>query len=307
MTELIQNFHFLRPGWLLALLPAAAVWFFIFRHDDSRDQWQQWVEPVLLNALLLKGGKQQRLRPIHILGLFWMVTLLALAGPTWLRAPSPFAEDKAALVIVLKVTPSMEETDIAPSRLQRAAQKISDLLAARPGTRNALIAYAGSAHLVMPLTTDANVINTFALDLSPELMPKEGDDAPAALKLAEQQLDKGGLPGAVLFITGELNDDAVAAFGAHRKKGGAPIHVWAATAEAPTVLEQAANAGGGSFEVITPDRSDVERLARDIQQTATSKISGIGEEWRDAGYWLLPLLAAMGAFWLRRGWVIAYE
>ena len=281
------------------------MWWFIFRRDDSRHQWQQWVDPVLLDALLLKGGKRQRIRPIHILGLFWLVTVLALAGPTWQRVPSPFAEDRAALVVVLKVTPSMEETDIAPSRLQRAAQKISDLLAARPGTRNALIAFAGSAHLVMPLTTDANVINAFSRDLSPELMPKEGDDAAAALKLAERQLDKGGQPGAVLFITDELNDDAVAAFDAHRKKGEAPIHVWAATAEAPPTLKQAADAGGGSFEVITPDRSDVERLARDVQQTATSKIGGQGEEWRDAGYWLLPLLAAMGAFWFRRGWVVA--
>ena len=212
MIELIHNFHFLRPWWLLAMLPAAAMWWVIFRRDDSKHLWQQWVEPVLLDALMRKGGKRQRLRPIHVLGLFWIVTVLALAGPTWQRTPSPFAEDKAALVIVLKVTPSMEETDIAPSRLQRAAQKISDLLAARPGTRNALIAYAGSAHLVMPLTTDANVINTFAADLSPTLMPKEGDDAAAALRLSERQLDKGGQPGAVLFITDELNEEAVARF-----------------------------------------------------------------------------------------------
>ena len=306
MTELIQNFHFLRPWWLLALLPAAAVWWSLFRHDDSRDRWRQWVEPMLLDALLLRGGKRLRIRPIHVLGLFWSVTVLALAGPTWQRVPSPFAEDKAALVFVLKVTPSMEETDIAPSRLQRAAQKISDLLAARPGTRNALIAYAGSAHLVMPLTTDADVINAFALDLSPKLMPKEGDDAPAALKLAERQLDKTGQPGAVLFITDELNEDAVAAFGTQRKKGGAPIHVWAATSEASATLKQAAKAGGGSFEVITPDRSDVERLARDVQQTAMSKRGGLGEGWRDAGYWLLPSLVVMGAIWFRRGWVVSY-
>jgi Ca-activated chloride channel family protein len=307
MTELIHNFHFLRPWWLLAMLPAAAMWWVIFRRDDSKHLWQQWVEPVLLDALMRKGGKRQRLRPIHVLGLFWIVTVLALAGPTWQRTPSPFAEDKAALVIVLKVTPSMEETDIAPSRLQRAAQKISDLLAARPGTRNALIAYAGSAHLVMPLTTDANVINTFAADLSPTLMPKEGDDAAAALRLSERQLDKGGQPGAVLFITDELNDEAIAAFAAHREKGGAPIHVWATTTEEPTTLKQAAGSGDGSFAVITPDQSDVDRLAHDVQQTATSKTGGQGEGWQDAGYWLLPLLLIMAAFWFRRGWVVAYE
>jgi len=306
MIGFILNFHFLRPWWLLAVLPAAVLWWGIFRQHDSRQQWEQWVEPVLLDALLLKGGKRNSLQPIHLVGLFWLFAVLALAGPAWQRAPSPFAEDKAALVIVLKVTPGMEETDIAPTRLQRAAQKISDLLAARPGTRNALIAYAGSAHLVMPLTTDANIINTFAADLSPSLMPRKGDDATAALTLAEQQLVKGRQPGAILFIVDELGDEAIAAFAAHRETGGVPVHVWAMTAEASATLAKAADAGGGSLEAVRPDQVDVQRLARDIQQTATSTIDGQENKWRDAGYWVLPLLAAMGAFWFRRGWVVVY-
>lgn len=304
MTELISNFHFLRPFWLLALLPAAAVWWLIFHRAGAKRQWEQWVDPELLDGLLVQGGRQRRIRPLHLLGLFWLVTVLALAGPSWQREPSPFAEDKAALVMVLKVTPSMEETDIAPSRLQRATQKISDLLAARPGARNSLIAYAGSAHLVMPLTTDANVINVFAEDLSPKLMPRDGDDPLAALSLAERQLSETGQTGTILFITDELGREALAAMGAHRKKGGNPIHIWAAVADPPPTLKHAADAGGGSFVIITPDPSDVERLARDIQKTATSDMAGVGEKWRDGGYWFLPVLVVIGAFGFRRGWVV---
>jgi hypothetical protein len=61
---------------------------------------------------------------------------------------------------------------VQPSRLERAAQKIRDLLAERRGTRSALIAYAGSAHLVMPLTRDADLIARFAAELSPDVMPR---------------------------------------------------------------------------------------------------------------------------------------
>ena len=307
MTELIPNFHFLRPLWLLALLPAAAVWWPLFRSAGAKRQWERWVDPELIEGVLVQGGRQPRIRPVHLLGFFWLLTALALAGPSWQRQPSPFAEDTAELVIVLKVAASMEETDIAPSRLQRAAQKISDLLAARPGARNSLIAYAGSAHLVMPLTTDANVINVFAEDLSPQLMPREGDDPLAALSLAERQLSKTGQPGTILFITDELDKEALTAMDAHRKNAGAPIHVWAAVAEPPSTLKQAADAGGGSFAVITPDPSDVERLARDIQKTATSDIAGLGETWRDGGYGFLPLLVVIGAFGFRRGWVVSHE
>ena len=53
--------------------------------------------------------------------------------------------------------------------LERAVQKTGDLLAMRPGTRTGLVAYAGSPHLVMPLTTDPDVITYFAAALAPEL------------------------------------------------------------------------------------------------------------------------------------------
>ncbi len=85
--------------------------------------------------------------------------------------------------------------DIQPTRLERATHKIRDLLALRPGARTALIAYAGSAHLVMPLTTDARLIEEFAGELSPGLMPRPGNAPAEALTLATQLLqqdDAGG-------------------------------------------------------------------------------------------------------------------
>jgi len=301
---MIDNFHFLRPYWLAALLPAALVWWWMLRRGDSRQAWKQFVDPVLLDALLAGGGNRQRWRPVHLLGVFWLVGILALAGPAWRREASPFAEDEAALVIAIKVAPSMQSTDIAPSRQARAAQKVSDLLAARPGTRNSLIAYAGSAHLVMPLTTDAAVINTFAADLTPDLMPQTGDNAVAALELAQRQLASKSQPGAILFVTDGFSEGMSSALVEHRRQGGVPVHVWAATAGPPTTLRDAANAGGGSFMVIAPDTSDVEKLARHVQQTATAAVGGTGERWRDSGYWLLAVPGVIGALWFRKGWVV---
>jgi Ca-activated chloride channel family protein len=304
MINFINNFHFIRPWWLLALLPAFVLWWQMLKQGDPHREWKKWVDPALLDALLVQGIEKRRIRPVHVLGIFLLLAIVAVAGPTWQREPSPFAEDEAALVIVLKVADSMEEDDIAPSRLKRATQKISDLLAARPGAGNGLIAYAGSAHLVMPLTKDAAVINVFAADLTPDLMPSQGDNAVDALKLAEKQLAKSHQPGAVLFITDELGEDAIAAIADYRKKGGVPVHVWAATTDISSALEQAAKAGGGTFTSVSPDASDVERLVRNIQQTATSAVSGEGERWQDKGYWFLPFLMIIGISWFRRGWVV---
>ena len=68
----------------------------------------------------------------------------------------------------------MLETDIAPNRLTRAKQKISDLLATRDGGRNGLVVFAGSAHTAMPLTRDNAVYDPILAAIRPEIMPKAG-------------------------------------------------------------------------------------------------------------------------------------
>ena len=80
------------------------------------------MDPHLLSALMTGQSKQQTLRPVTLMASLWLLGSLALAGPTWNLEPSPFAEDQAALVIVLKVTESMNEQDVQPSRAERAVQ-----------------------------------------------------------------------------------------------------------------------------------------------------------------------------------------
>ena len=67
-------------------------------------------------------------------------------------------------------------------------QKIKDLLAERAGAKTALIAYSGTAHIVMPATTDGGIIDTFAQSLDPKIMPSDGDVAADALRLADTAL-----------------------------------------------------------------------------------------------------------------------
>ena len=72
----------------------------------------------------------------------------------------------------------------------------------------------------------------------------------------------------------------------------------------PESLREAARAGGGRYVEVRPDSRDVEGLASSIQETATAPAAaGLGERWRDGGYWLVPLLALLGALGFRRGWV----
>lgn len=322
MTDFLRDFHFLRPLWLLALPLGALIVVAYLRGEDPRYRWRHLISEHLLPHLLVASTGSRQLRPVHVLAVAWVVAVVALAGPTWQREPSPFTEDTAALVVALHVGETMRAQDVQPSRLQRAAQKVRDLLELRPGAQTALVAYAGSAHLVMPLTRDANIIETFVAELAPDVMPGDGDAAAAAVALAEEQLRRSQVSGSILLVTDAVAADQVPALAAHRRAGGAPVHLLAVAAEdgAPvpldsppaaalhrSALQKAADATGGNVVVVSPDDRDVRQLARYLQTSfaAATQEDG-GERWQDAGYYLVPVVALLCLMWFRSGWSIQW-
>jgi Ca-activated chloride channel homolog len=213
--------------------------------------------------------------------------------------------------------------DIQPSRLERAAQKIRDLLAERPGTRTALVAYAGSAHLVMPLTRDAELIARFAAELSPTIMPMEGDAIAEVLALAEQQLRTSGLRGSILLITDGVPAQQLPQLAVHRKDGGAPVQILAVAAPpgvlvppnsppAPALdsraLDEVADALDATLTIVSPDDHDVRWLARHTETSlVAASATQSGEHWKDVGYWLVFGIAALGLMWFRPGWLVQWS
>jgi MoxR-like ATPase len=207
--------------------------------------------------------------------------------------------DEAALVIVLAVTPTMLARDIQPSRLERTAQKLHDLLGQRPGTRTALVAYAGSAHLVMPFTRDAELVTRFATTLSPAIMPVRGDVPAEALVLAQEQLRRSGRRGSILLIADSIAAEQLPQLAAYRKRGGAPVQLLAVAAPpgvavppdsppAPALdrasLGKAADALDAPLTTVTADDRDIHWLVRPVETSlVTASSEETGERWKDGG------------------------
>lgn len=299
----MSEFHFLRPWWLLALAPAALLAWRLWAAADAGRAWRGVVAPELLPHLLVGGGRRAWFGPIPVAAVGWVVAAVALAGPAWQREPAPFADDADVLVIVLKVTPSMQSADVPPTRLARATQKVHDLLALRPGAKAALVAYAGSAHRVVPPTGDAGVIDSFAGELSPDVMPVPGDAAAEALATADEVIAKTGRRGWVLWVADAAADQS-AALADYRAKGRAPVTVLAVAGDGPerASLDAAASTLGAELVRVTPDDADVRRLAGNTRFSTAP--SATAERWRDAGYWLVPLVALVSLASFRRGWVL---
>jgi Ca-activated chloride channel family protein len=304
MLEAINNFHFIRPFWLLLVVPVVAIWWWWQRSADPLRGWREQMDPALLEALVTdpdRGGQWRTVAPL----IAWLLAVLVVAGPTWKPEPSPFAEDASSLVILLKADASMEKGDVAPSRLERARLKIADLAEARKGQPLGLMAYAGSAHLVLPPTRDTAVVGQMATEIAPDVMPVPGDHLELALAKAAELVAKQETPGSILVAADSVDGDLGAVTEAYRKSG-APLVEFLAVNEPGSsedeALRKAAHVLNAKVVPLTTDGTDIEAIVRTAARPPVSRsaLEEKGTRWQEGGWYLLPLLALLAALAFRR-------
>ncbi len=301
----LELFHFLRPWMLLLLIPGWLFVWWLLRQQNDILRWKAIVNPKLLSHLLVESGeKVSKIQAPWHLGIVWTVIVLALSGPAWQLKPTPFTEDEAQIVFVMKVTESMETKDLMPSRLKRAVFKMKDLMDLRPDTKAALVAYSGSAHLVLPLTKDHAILNTFAQALSPGIMPKKGDNFKEALLLASEQFDsKGG----TIVVFADAVDPAQAK--AVTEKGLAQdAKVLFLAVASPELLdrkgfEQSVSLLNAEWTEMTVDDQDVRKIASWIDTAFQKAGSEDDARYEDGGYLLIPLILLLMLLWFRQGFI----
>ncbi len=202
-----EEFHFLRPWWLAAMVPLAVlIWLWVRRHRTGSG-WETSIDPGLL-AVLLQDNQRQAGRWLGLLvALGLALACLGLAGPTWQKLPQNVEQKQDTLIILLDLSLSMLAEDEQPSRVERARQEITDILRTRQEGQTALIAYAGDAHAVVPLTDDVATIENLLFSLGPEIMPVAGSNPGHGLELAEELFTNARtLQGRLLLVTDGVDD-----------------------------------------------------------------------------------------------------
>ncbi|MCE7761327.1 VWA domain-containing protein [Pseudomonas putida] len=328
MTVELAALHFLRPWWLLLMLPGVLLPLLWLRRHDLRRQLAGIIAPHLVEHLMSTPMDSRRLRPVHWLGATLVLSAIAAAGPTWEQDTPDFLDNRAPLIVAVDLSPSMDADDVPPSRLAAARHTLHDLVMRRGNARTGLIAYAGTAHLVLPATEDPGLLDTFIQALTTDLMNTPGKDVLAVIDQALKLLEAEKTPGTLLLLTDGADTsqfDAIA-----RRLAGTQLQVLVlAVGSKPTGplrngqgmlrldalgrpvqgdfdvqglkgLAKAASAPLGSLSLNNDDLDWVELHAQRHFKAASAAADQV--RWKDAGYWLCWPLLLMVLFSVRRGW-----
>ena len=153
--SLLQELHLMRPEWLWALIPAIGLGILLWIARGRSGSWRSVIDaellPYLINDSQSRGSGRWLLPALLIC---WCLAVFAAAGPSWRQLPQPIHQKQDAMVLMLDLSYSMKAADLAPSRIDRARRKLLDLLSQRREGVTGLVAYAGDAHIVTPLTDD---------------------------------------------------------------------------------------------------------------------------------------------------------
>ena len=324
----LSDLHFLRPYWLLLVIFGAALPLVWRRSRDLQRRLRGNIAEHLLPHLLITPQDDQRLRPVHLLSALLIVGAVAAAGPTWEQDRPDFLENRAPLILAVDLSPSMDASDVAPTRLEAAKHTLHDLIQRRSGARVGLIAYAGSAHLVLPPTDDPSLLDTFIQALGTDLIGKPGKDLVAVIKQAQRLLAAERSPGTLVLLTdgadtGQLAEvkqalsDSVLqvlilavgsrdggivqdANGQPRLDGNGRPTLGSFDEAALKHLASAMDAPLGSLTGTHDDLDWIELHAQQHFQAASAEQQEL--HWKDAGYWLCWPLLLLGFFSVRKGW-----
>ena len=328
-----ESFQFLRPGWLVLIIPGCWLVFRLHQRWKERTDWSGVVEPHLLELLLVEARGIRRAWIPWMLSLMLILVLTAMAGPVLEKRSVPVLKKNLAKVLVLDVSHSMLAEDLRPNRIERAKFKLRDLLNRIDEGETALIAYAGDAHVISPLTSDTHTITTLLPGLEPDIMPHRGSRPDRAMELAVKLLDgHSANPGEVIWLTDGIPENVIPTvaqlMGRHRLSvigvgtvKGAPIPgknsgflknskggiVMSRLDTSP--LQVLAQQKGGTFQILRNDDRDLEIVLNQpilMNEYLEDETEKKGDIWREEGPWLLLIMLPLAALMFRRGLIFGF-
>lgn len=196
MFEFESPYYFI----LLLLIPIGIV------AQNSYVKWQTEKQaafgaPQALEKLFVRASKNKpKIKfMLQIMALFFIV--LALVNPKLGSKVETVPAKGVEIVFAIDVSKSMLCADVQPNRLEKSKQIITQIINSIGSDRIGIVAYAGSAYPVLPMTTDYELAKMFTQSMNTDVISSQGTAIESAIQTSVDFFDNPTSGKAIILLS----------------------------------------------------------------------------------------------------------
>jgi Ca-activated chloride channel family protein len=188
-----------------AIIPILALVFMLFTIWKSKRQ-KKFAEARLLDKLSPNRSLFKSILKFLVLAFAIAFIITALINPKIGTKLETVRSEGIDIVFAVDVSKSMLAEDIAPNRLEKSRQLVSQIINSLVSDRIGIIAYAGKAFPQLPITTDYAAGKLFLQGLNTDMISSQGTAISEAIELSRGYFTESGQTNKVLIIISDGED-----------------------------------------------------------------------------------------------------
>jgi Ca-activated chloride channel homolog len=207
--------------WLLLILPAFWLLFWLRYYWQRRAQ-NRFADKELLKKLAPNQSFFKAVLKAFVLSLAIFFLVVALVNPKIGTKLETIKREGVDVVFAVDVSKSMLAEDIAPNRLEKSKQLVTQIINNLASDRIGIIAYAGKAFPQLPITTDYAAGKIFLNNLNTDMLSSQGTAIHEAIELSKTFYNNAEQTNRVLIILSDGEDhgeNALVAAAAAKEEG----------------------------------------------------------------------------------------
>jgi Ca-activated chloride channel homolog len=191
--------------YLLFIVPILVL-LFLYNQYWKRKKQREFGDLALVKKLSPESSVFKPFLKLGVLLLALVGLILGLVNPKIGTKMETVKREGIDIVFAMDVSKSMLAEDVAPSRLEKSKQIVSQLINQLGNDRIGIVAYAGSAFPVLPITTDYSVAKMFLQSINTDIVSSQGTSLDEAIKLAATYFDEKSKTSKLLIMISDGED-----------------------------------------------------------------------------------------------------
>ncbi|SNR53771.1 VWA domain-containing protein [Flavobacterium sp. ov086] len=191
--------------YLLLLLPIV-VCVFLFNMYWKRKKQREFGDLEMVKRLSPERSVFKPVLKLSVVLLALACLIIGLVNPKIGTKMETVKREGIDIVFAVDVSKSMLAEDVAPSRLEKSKQLVSQIINNLGSDRIGIVAYAGSAFPVLPITSDYSVAKMFLQSMTPDMVSSQGTSLDEAIRLSSTYFDEKSKTSKLLILISDGED-----------------------------------------------------------------------------------------------------